>query len=65
MSDRAELLILEAIRLEVRAASYRSGTANREGLQRRANKLARMAFDNTNLANDEREALGYDVEPPA
>jgi len=69
MSDRAELLLLEAIRLEIRAAAdviaarLRDSMASSKRcwqLRDRGDKLSRMGFDNTNLANDEKEALGHD-----
>lgn len=66
---RDQLILLEAIRLEIRAATEDIASAIAETpagfdkanlLRQRADKLAKIAFDNTNLANDEKEALGLD-----
>lgn len=65
MSDRSTLMLLEAIRLEIRAAAdvvfmIRDGKTciGVDTIRQRADKLSRMGFDNISLANDEKEALG-------
>jgi len=65
MADRNTLMLLEAIRLEIRALIEAGiGIPHNQGrvreLQRRGNSLSRMGFDGVNLAADEKEALGYE-----
>jgi len=59
---RDMLLLLEAIRLEIRAAAAADATDHwkASGLRKSADKLAEMSFQNINLASDEKEALGHD-----
>lgn len=67
MADRNTLMMLEAIRLEIRAAAETvanaaadvSGTLEAE-LKLRADKLSRLSFYDFELATNEKEALGHD-----
>ena len=67
MADRNTLMLLEAIRLEIRAAAEDVASAvlntplgydKAYALRTQADTLRRMAFTDANLANDEKEALG-------
>lgn len=74
MADKNELMMLEAIRLEIRAATkdlYEilgrmanswPHSAQAVELRNRADRLSKLSFYDTFLANDEKEALGHEVE---